>query len=94
MNGALLAQLLRVLPVLPYVIMGIEQIVKGAKQGAKKKDLALASVGLGSAIAGVVAPEHKAAIEAATETTSALIDGIVATMNAANGKTAAAAASK
>jgi len=74
--------LMRILQVIPPVVIGIEQIHKGAP-GATKKDLAMQSLGLATGAAQAVAPEHAAVIDATAETVSGLIDGVVSVFNSA-----------
>lgn len=68
---------------IPKVVLGVEALAMGAKQGAKKKDLAMASLGLSASVAADVLPEHRPAIEAATTLASNAIDNFVALANAA-----------
>jgi hypothetical protein len=74
---------MQILMSLPSVVMGIESMVQGAKQGPSKKDLALAALGLSSQTAANVLPEHQEAVAAATSLASNAIDNFVALANAA-----------
>lgn len=76
----------------PIIVAGIEHI-HGEASGATKKQMAMDALGLASYTAQAVLPEHSAAAQAATALASQTIDGVVAVMNAAKEKPAAAAVS-
>ena len=67
---------------LPYIIAGIQQL-HGDLPGATKKQIALDALGLAKVGAQIADPQQQAAIEAATKTASAAIDGTVETLKAA-----------
>lgn len=73
---------LKILSVVPGVVMGIERMTTGVKQGATKKELAMTALGLSYGTASAVLPEHKEAIEAATVLAGNAIDNFVALQNA------------
>ena len=67
---------------LPYVIAGIQQIHSDAK-GADKKTIALESLGLATATAGVVLPADQAAQAQAVSTAfGSIIDSLVTAFHA------------
>lgn len=71
----------------PKAVLGVEALVTGAKQGATKKQLAMASLGLATSVASDVVPaELQPAVSAATSLASSAIDNFVYLMNAAKGK--------
>lgn len=71
----------------PKAVLGVEAIVSGAKQGATKKDLAMASLGLAKSVATDIVPQDlQPAVNAASDFASSAIDNFVALMNAARGK--------
>lgn len=72
--------LLNIVSLVPSVVMGVEQIAASAK-GSDKKTLALNALGLSSAVASAVAPEHQADINTATQIASNAIDSTVALLN-------------
>ena len=82
----------KLLSAAPVAVVGVEALA-GEKDGATKKQMALDAVGLSSAVAGLVTPENKPMIDAATTAVSNAIDGIVSVANTAgdfNKATAAA----
>jgi hypothetical protein len=83
----------KLLAAVPVAVVGVEAIA-GEKDGATKKQMALDSLGLSAAVAELVAPEHKPIIEAATNTVSQAIDGIVAVANTAGDFNKAAVAAQ
>jgi hypothetical protein len=76
-----LTLLLRALQLAPVIVAGIEHI-HGEKSGATKKQMAMDALALASGSAGVLAPEQQPAIDAATQLTSNVIDGVVSVYNA------------
>lgn len=70
----------KMLSLLPYLLMGIEQIHADAS-GATKKQLAMESLGLASTAEGAILPGKQAEITAATQFASVSIDAVVATAN-------------
>lgn len=81
--------------VLPYVrpsVAAVEQLVTEAKSGATKKQLAIDSLGVATAIAEHIDPANTEEISAANQLVSISIDSAVAAMNAFKSKTAAAVA--
>lgn len=71
----------------PKAVLGIEAIVTGAKQGATKKQLAMASLGLATNVATDAVPSDlQPAVSAASSFASSAIDNFVALMNAVKGK--------
>jgi hypothetical protein len=81
----------KLLAAAPVAVVGVEAIA-GEKDGATKKQMALDAVGLSSAVAELVSPEHKPMVDAATNAVSNAIDGIVAVANTAGDFNKAAAA--
>lgn len=81
-----LAYLIRALAAVPTIVAGIESIHGSNVAGATKKQMAMEALGLASAVAPAIDPQHQSAIEAATMLASQTIDGTVAVMNAAGGK--------
>lgn len=73
---------LRILQTAPLVVAGIEQL-HGSASGESKKKMAMDALSIAHAVAHDVLPEQQAAIDAATELTSNVIDGVVSTFNAA-----------
>ncbi len=72
------------LTALPYIIAGIQQIHKDAA-GATKKQLALESLGLATAVAGVVLPPAQAAqAQAIGGAVGNIIDNLVTAFHATN----------
>jgi len=88
-----LALISKLLAAAPVAVVGVEAIA-GEKDGATKKQMALDAVGLSSAVADLVTPEHKPMIDAATAAVSNAIDGIVAVANTAGDFNKAAAAAQ
>jgi hypothetical protein len=80
--GLFLKYAFQALTLVPQVVIGIEQIKGGAKQGASKKELAMKSLGLANGVSSAILPEHQAAIDAATALASTAIDNTVALLNA------------
>jgi hypothetical protein len=76
------AHILQILPMIPSIVSGIELIHGNEMNGASKKELAMQSLGLSSAVAAAALPEDQAAIQAATSLASTSIDGVVALLNA------------
>lgn len=74
---------MKILPAIPAVVQHIEQIHGDAKSGAEKKQLAMESLGLATQFGEEVLPEQQAAIDAASNLASQVIDGTVAVMKAA-----------
>lgn len=74
--------LLRALQLVPVVVAGIEHI-HGEASGATKKQMAMDALALASGSAGILDPGDQAAIDAATQLTSNVIDNTVAVFNAA-----------
>ena len=74
--------IMRSLSVLPALVAGIDAIHKGAS-GTTKKDLAMQSLGLAAGAALALDPNDQPIIDAAAETVSNAIDGVVKTFNAA-----------
>lgn len=79
MNWAM--RLVQITSILPYVIMGIQQIHTDAK-GADKKTLAMESLGLATATAEAILPGQQVQIAAVSTAVSNTIDNIVAAMHA------------
>lgn len=74
----------QLLTVIPYVVMGIQQIHTDAK-GATKKQLALESLGLATATASSVLPEEQAVeAQAVSGAVGNIIDEMVTTFHATN----------
>ena len=78
-----LGKLMALLPMIPYIVAGIEKIHGSAISGASKKDLAMQALGLASNTAETVLPGDAPAVAAASDLVSGAIDGVVATFNAA-----------
>lgn len=76
-------KILASLPILPGIIQGIEALHQGVSNGASKKELALAALGLAAGTAQTIAPEFAPEIGAATELAGGAIDLIVKGFNAA-----------
>lgn len=70
----------KMLALLPYLLMGIEQVHADAP-GSTKKQLALESLGLASNAATAILPGKQAEITAATQLASTAIDAVVSTAN-------------
>jgi len=83
----------KLLSAAPVAVVGVEAIA-GEKDGATKKQMALDSLGLSSAVAELVSPENKAMIDAASKAVSDAIDGIVSVANTAGDFNKAAAAAQ
>lgn len=81
-----------VLPLIAPATSAIEALVTEAKSGATKKQLAVDSLGVATAIAGTIDPANSSEIHAANTLVSTAIDSIVALQNAFKPKAAAAAA--
>jgi hypothetical protein len=75
-----IAMLMKSLQLLPLLIAGIEHI-HGEAPGATKKQMALDALQLATAGASVVDPGDQPAIDAATQLTSNVIDGVVDVFN-------------
>lgn len=73
--------ILKAVTLAPAVVKSVETVVTGAKQGATKKDLAMASLGISKAVAEQFAPEHQEQINAASQIVSIAIDQSVAFAN-------------
>jgi len=71
----------KIFAAVPVAVAGVEAI-DGEKDGTTKKQLALDSLGLSSAVAQLVAPNQKQAIDAATKAAGDAIDGVVQVANA------------
>lgn len=76
-----LTLLMKALQLAPVIVAGIEHI-HGEKSGATKKQMAMDALALASGSAGVLAPGQQPAIDAATQLTSNVIDGVVKVFNA------------
>lgn len=74
--------LARILQLIPFVVAGVETMHKDAK-GATKKQMAMDALGIASAAAEAGLPSQTPAIQAATQLTSSVIDGVVSFNNAA-----------
>lgn len=77
----ILAKLLASLPLIPAIVNGIEQIHGGIKDGATKKQIAMQTLGLATAVAGAVIPGEAVEVTAASDLASVVIDGVVAAFN-------------
>lgn len=78
-----LQRLVQITAVIPYVVMGIQQIHTDAA-GADKKTLAMEALGLASAVGQTVLPGEAALIQAITSLASSTIDNTVAALHQAN----------
>ena len=76
----------KIVPLIAPVTAAIEALVTEAKAGASKKQLALDSLGVATAVAQTIDPAHTAAVSAASTLVSTTIDSIVALQNAVKGK--------
>src|ERR1051325_3455006 len=76
------SRMLSLIPLVPGIVQSVEMIHVAAKNGAEKKELAMASLGLATGVASVALPEEKEAIDAATNLASNLIDNVVSFLNA------------
>lgn len=76
----------RIVPLLMPTTMAVEAIVTEAKAGATKKQLALDSLGVATAVAATIDPSKQDAVTAANQLVSTAIDSIVALQNAIKGK--------
>jgi len=76
----------KIVPMIAPVTMAIEALVTEAKSGATKKQLALDSLAVASAVASTIMPGNSAAVAAASTLVSTAIDSIVALQNAIKGK--------
>jgi hypothetical protein len=74
--------LMNILSLTPTVVSSVEQIHAGAGSSTKKQ-MAMESLKLATGVATSILPERQPAIDAATQLTSNVIDGVVATLNAA-----------
>lgn len=77
-----LESLLHFLPMVGPTVAGIEAIHGAAKDGATKKQLAMASLGLAGDLAASVLPGEASLIQAVQATVGSVIDGTVAQYNA------------
>jgi hypothetical protein len=84
--GTFLLYFSKIVPMIFPVTTAIEALVTEAKSGATKKQLALDSLGVATAVAQTVSPTNSAAAVAASALVSHAIDGIVALQNAIKGK--------
>jgi seryl-tRNA(Sec) selenium transferase len=84
--GSFLKWFTLIMPLLMPATQAVEGIVTEAKAGATKKQLAMDSLGVASAVAATVTPTNAAAVKAATSLVSTAIDSIVALQNAIHGK--------
>lgn len=76
-----LAKIFSIIPMVPGIVQGIEQIHGDAKSGADKKQLALEALGLAGATVDTVAPGEQPIVAAVTSFASNLIDQSVALFN-------------
>jgi hypothetical protein len=76
-----LSNLVSILPLVPVVVAGIEQIHADTVSGAGKKQLALEALGLASGVAQNVLPGDTQEIEASTALAGSVIDAVVAMFN-------------
>lgn len=76
-----LAKIFSIIPMVPGIVQGIEQIHGDAKSGADKKQLALESLGLAGAAAAAALPGEQGIVTAITSFASQLIDQSVALFN-------------
>ena len=74
---------LKTLTVLPYIVMGIQQIHADAK-GATKKQLALESLGLATAAADAIIPGQQPQVDAFSTAISSIIDNLVTAFHSTN----------
>lgn len=75
-----------IVPLLMPITQAVEAIVTEAKAGATKKQLAMDSLQVATAVASTISPEQGDAIKAANALVSGAIDSIVALQNAIHGK--------
>jgi len=74
--------LMSLFQVTPLIVAGIEKVHADAS-GATKKQMAMDALGLATGVASSVLPGQAPAIAAASQLASDVIDGVVATFNAA-----------
>lgn len=84
--GAFLLYFAKIVPLIAPVTGAIEALVTEAKAGATKKQLAMDSLAVASAVAQTITPANGAAVTAASTLVSTAIDSIVALQNAIKGK--------
>jgi hypothetical protein len=77
-----MALVLKLVGLVPVIVSGVEAAYPHLK-GDDKKQMALDALGLSSQVATAVAPQYAPAIGAATSLAGNMIDGVVATFNAA-----------
>lgn len=79
--------LAKLLQLIPLVVQGVETIHTEAKNGTVKKQMAMDALGFATAGAQAFAPDsQQAAVAAASDLASTVIDKTVAVMNAVKGK--------
>lgn len=87
--GTFLKYFASILPLIAPVTQAIESLVTEGKSGATKKQLAMDSLGVATAVAQTIDPNDTVSINAAKTLASTTIDSIVAVQNALKGATPA-----
>jgi hypothetical protein len=80
--GSFLSLFLKVLPLIPTVIAGVEQL-HGEKDGATKKQMAQDALSLATGVASAALPAQAQAVQVVSAATSSIIDATVSAFNAA-----------